>query len=96
MQELFNREEWRLFIKLYLDLGHGGTDPGAQRNGWKEKDIALKIRTLLNDFENVAVKMSRTKDTARSLDQRTNEENIWGADYFLSIHIHSFNGSAIG
>ena len=30
-------------MKLYLDPGHGGTDPGAQGNGIREKDIALDI-----------------------------------------------------
>src|SRR5699024_4740458 len=70
------------FMKLYLDPGHGGSDPGEQGNGLKEKDInldiALKIRTILIDnYENVNVKMSRTKDTARSLNQRTSEANAW-------------------
>jgi len=88
-------------MKLYLDPGHGGSDPGAQGNRLKEKDInldiALKIRTILVDnYENVTVKMSRTKDTTRSLNQRTSEANAWGADYFLSIHCNSFNGSAQG
>ncbi|MFK2827110.1 N-acetylmuramoyl-L-alanine amidase [Bacillus sp. B190/17] len=88
-------------MKLYLDPGHGGSDPGAQGNGLKEKeitlDIAIKIRTiLLNDYENVEVKMSRTSDVSKSLDQRTNEANSWGADYYLSIHCNSANGSAQG
>ena len=38
-------------MKLYLDPGHGGTDPGASGNGIQEKDItldiALKIRSIL-------------------------------------------------
>ncbi len=88
-------------MKLYLDPGHGGTDPGAQGNGLKEKDInldiALKIRNLItNQYENVSVKMSRTSDATKSLNQRTNEANAWGADYFVSIHCNSFNGSARG
>ncbi|WP_318153028.1 N-acetylmuramoyl-L-alanine amidase [Metabacillus arenae] len=88
-------------MKLYLDPGHGGSDPGAQGNGLNEKDItldiALRIRTiLLNDYENVEVRMSRTSDTAKSLSARTNEANSWGADYYLSIHCNAFNGSAQG
>ncbi|UFU00249.1 N-acetylmuramoyl-L-alanine amidase [Radiobacillus kanasensis] len=88
-------------MKLYLDPGHGGSDPGALGNGLEEKDIvldiALKIRSiLLNDYENVEVKMSRTSDSTVSLSQRTNEANSWGADYFLSIHCNAFNGSAQG
>lgn len=88
-------------MKLYLDPGHGGQDPGAQGHGLNEKDvtldIALKLRTILqNDYENVQVKMSRTSDTTKSLSQRTSEANAWGADYYLSIHINSATSSASG
>lgn len=88
-------------MKLYLDPGHGGSDPGAQGNGLLEKnlnlDIALKICSILeNNYENIDVRMSRTSDVTKSLDQRTDEANAWGADYYLSIHTNSFNGSASG
>lgn len=88
-------------MKLYLDPGHGGSDPGAVGNGLREKDItldiALKIRSILtNNYENVQVMMSRTGDTSKTLSQRTNEANSWGADYYLSIHCNAFNGSARG
>ncbi|WP_223594216.1 N-acetylmuramoyl-L-alanine amidase [Neobacillus bataviensis] len=88
-------------MKLYLDPGHGGTDPGAQGNGLNEKDltldIALKIRTiLLNNYENIEVMMSRTGDITKSLSQRTNEANAWKADYYLSIHINADSGTATG
>lgn len=84
-------------MKLYLDPGHGGTDPGAQGNGLNEKDltldIALKLRTfLLNQYEGIEIKMSRTTDRTKSLDARTNEANSWGADYYLAIHINSGGG----
>ncbi|MEN1966747.1 N-acetylmuramoyl-L-alanine amidase [Lentibacillus sp. N15] len=88
-------------MKLYLDPGHGGNDPGAQGKGLKEKDItlaiALHIQSILkHDYTNADVKMSRSSDKTVSLAQRTNEANNWGADYFLSIHCNSFNGSAQG
>ena len=88
-------------MKLYLDPGHGGEDPGAQGNGLNEKDItlaiALKIRKIiLNDYENVQVKMSRTSDTTRSLAQRSSAANAWDADFFLAIHINSAESSAQG
>jgi N-acetylmuramoyl-L-alanine amidase len=88
-------------MKLYLDPGHGGTDGGASGNGLLEKnvnlDIALRIRnTLLNSFDNVEVRMSRTSDITKSLQARTDEANAWGADYYLSIHCNSFNGSVRG
>ncbi|HLR09400.1 MAG TPA: N-acetylmuramoyl-L-alanine amidase [Bacillota bacterium] len=88
-------------MKLYLDPGHGGTDPGAQGNGIKEKDITLdiakRIRAILTDeYDGIEVRMSRTDDSTKSLAERTNEANSWKADYYLSIHCNSFNGSAQG
>lgn len=85
-------------MKLYLDPGHGGTDPGATGNGLSEKDvtldIALKIRSILVDqYENVEVRMSRTGDSTKSLNQRTDEANAWGADFYLSIHINAGGGT---
>ena len=90
-----------VMVKIYLDPGHGGTDPGAVGQGVKEKDIvldiALKMRTiLLNDYENVEVRMSRSDDSTRSLSQRSSDANSWGADYFLSLHCNAANGSAQG
>lgn len=88
-------------LKLYLDPGHGGSDPGAVGNGLQEKnltlDIALRIRDLLvNNYNDVSVRMSRTSDIFRSLTERTNDANTWGANFYLSIHINSFNGTASG
>ncbi|WP_040203149.1 N-acetylmuramoyl-L-alanine amidase [Neobacillus jeddahensis] len=88
-------------MKLYVDPGHGGTDPGAQGNGLNEKDltldIALKLQSILtNGYENIEIKLSRTSDVTKSLSQRTNEANSWGANYYLAIHINAANGSAQG
>lgn len=85
-------------VKIYLDPGHGGADPGAQGNGLQEKnltlDIAGRIRDLLLDeYEDVEVRMSRTSDTTVSLAQRTSDANSWGAHYFLSIHINAGGGT---
>lgn len=88
-------------MKLYLDPGHGGTDPGAIGNGLQEKNITLEISLRIRDllisrYNNVQVQLSRTGDTTKSLAQRTSEANTWGADYFLSIHCNAFDGSANG
>ncbi|WP_066067315.1 N-acetylmuramoyl-L-alanine amidase [Neobacillus soli] len=88
-------------MKLYLDPGHGGQDPGAQGNGLDEKDltldISLKIRKILQDeYEGIVIKMSRTGDTTKSLGERTSEANAWGADFFMAIHINSDSRIAQG
>jgi N-acetylmuramoyl-L-alanine amidase len=60
-------------------------------------DIALRIRDILtSEYEDVEVKMSRTTDTTVSLEERTDEANQWTADYFLSVHVNSYNGDAQG
>ncbi|WP_054951297.1 N-acetylmuramoyl-L-alanine amidase [Numidum massiliense] len=84
-------------MKIYIDPGHGGTDPGAVANGIKEKDvtlaIALKIRDYLKQYEGVSIKMSRTKDETVKLQTITNEANKWKADFLLSIHINAGGGT---
>lgn len=85
-------------VKIYLDPGHGGNDPGAIGNGLYEKDvnltIALKTRNILTDeYEGHDIRMSRTGDVTKSLDARTDEANAWGADYYLSIHINAGGGT---
>lgn len=83
-------------VKLYLDVGHGGSDPGAVGNGLREKDLTLtiskKIADILKDY-NCSVKLSRTGDQTLSLKQRTDDANKWGADLLLSIHINAGGGT---
>lgn len=84
-------------VKVFIDAGHGGSDPGAVGNGLKEKDLTLKlakkVEALLKNYQDVQTKMSRTGDTYPSLSDRTNEANKWGADYFLSLHINAGGGT---
>lgn len=83
-------------VKIFIDPGHGGTDPGASGNGLVEKHltlaIALRIQALLANYENAQVKLSRGDDRTLSLKQRTDMANVWGADYLLSIHINAGGG----
>ncbi|WP_179151859.1 N-acetylmuramoyl-L-alanine amidase family protein [Oceanobacillus senegalensis] len=86
-------------MKLYIDPGHGGADSGAVGSGLSEKDftlrVGLKMRDIANaEYENVSVRMSRTTDQTVSLNQRTNDANTWGADYFVSIHANSSTSSS--
>lgn len=85
-------------VKIFIDPGHGGSDPGAVGNGLQEKNLTLQIATsirdiLLNEYEGVSVLLSRTSDVTVSLSQRTDAANQWGADYYLSIHINAGGGT---
>ena len=84
--------------KIFIDPGHGGSQPGAVGNGLKEKDLTLAIalecrRVLANEYTGHLIKMSRTSDKTVSLKQRTDMANAWGADFFLSIHINAGGGT---
>ncbi|SDZ51524.1 N-acetylmuramoyl-L-alanine amidase [Evansella caseinilytica] len=86
-------------VKIYLDPGHGGTDTGASAGGVHEKDVVLSIALrardiLLNEYEGVEVRMSRTTDVFVSLADRANDANTWGADYFISIHANAFDSTS--
>lgn len=85
-------------VKIFIDPGHGGTDPGAVGNGLEEKNLTLQIATavrniLLNEYVGASVLMSRIGDQTVSLTQRTNAANNWGADFYLSIHINAGGGT---
>ena len=86
-------------IKVFIDAGHGGTDPGAVGNRLKEKDIVLSIATKLGALLNgrgISIKYSRTNDTYLSLEERARLANAWGADLFVSIHANSATSSVRG
>ena len=97
IDELIKKANNRKVVKIFIDPGHGGSDPGAQGHGLKEKeltlDIADRIVKYLNQYQGVEIKMSRTTDKTVSLSERTKMANDWGADYFVSVHINSCCGA---
>jgi N-acetylmuramoyl-L-alanine amidase len=81
--------------KIYIDPGHGGKDPGAIGvNGVHEADINLKVAKYLKvelERHGQEVRMSRETDVAKTLDERVNDANNWGADIFCSTHCNAFS-----
>ncbi|MDV2883848.1 N-acetylmuramoyl-L-alanine amidase [Alkalihalophilus pseudofirmus] len=85
-------------VKIFIDPGHGGTDPGAVGNGLQEKNLTLAISRqirdmLLNEYSGVEVRMSRDSDVTIGLSPRAAAANNWGADYFVSVHINAGGGT---
>ena len=79
-------------IKIMIDPGHGGKDPGAMGNGLREKDIVLDIaRRLARQLRASGVKvyMTRDKDAFISLRGRAKMANKIMPDVFISIHANS-------
>ena len=83
-----------------LDAGHGGSDSGAVANGYKEKNMTLKIvqaaKSYFDKDPDIKVYYTRLSDTYPSLTERSDLANEVGADRFYSVHINSAGSSATG
>ena len=82
---------------IYLDWGHGGTDPGASGNGIREKDWTRRITKYQYDrLKELGAKvfMTRQNDVTFSPNARTAEIKRIGADYCISNHWNAFSDSS--
>ncbi|MBQ9757117.1 MAG: N-acetylmuramoyl-L-alanine amidase [Clostridia bacterium] len=86
-------------MKIFIDPGHGGPDPGAVGNGVTEEfvnlNVSLELARLLRNA-GYDVRLYRTTSDENVLENknadlrsRAQTANNWGADYFISIHTNS-------
>ena len=81
--------------KVFIGVGHGGADPGAVANGFREKDLNLAIaRACREELERhgVEVLMSRTEDESEALAEKIGQCNAYGPDLALDIHNNAGGG----
>lgn len=87
-------------IKICIDAGHGGTDPGAIKGKRYEKDDALRFAKRLGKVlkaNGIDVSFTRTTDIYDSPSVKAKKGNDTKADFFVSIHRNaSVNDSAHG
>lgn len=81
-------------IRVMLDPGHGGKDPGAiGPSGLREKDVVLAVGRMVRDRlrrdEGFEVRMTRDSDVFIPLEERTATANEARADIFVSLHINA-------
>ena len=86
-------------VKIVIDAGHGGSDPGAVGNGIIEKEYTLKISKYIADKLKelgANVYLTRTTDETLSPTQRTNRVlNAFGNSkdvIVISNHINAGGG----
>ncbi len=85
-------------VKICIDAGHGGYDPGACGNGRQEKDYTLRLALGLGEKlqqQGVNIIYTRTDDRFLELSERANISTINNCDYFLSQHVNSGGGYGV-
>ncbi|GAA4271926.1 N-acetylmuramoyl-L-alanine amidase [Aquimarina gracilis] len=85
---------------VVLDAGHGGHDSGNRGNGYKEKEIALKVvltvGAALEKDPRFKVVYTRKTDKFIELHERGKIANKANADLFVSVHCNSHRSQAYG
>ncbi|MFD2561900.1 N-acetylmuramoyl-L-alanine amidase family protein [Aquimarina rubra] len=85
---------------VVLDAGHGGHDPGNRGNGYKEKDISLKVVLAVGEAlekdDRFKVVYTRKTDKFIELHERGKIANKAKADLFVSVHCNSHHSQAYG
>jgi len=79
-------------MKVMIDPGHGGIDPGAVHLAIREADLNLKLALQLRrELDNQGIESVLTRETDRDLTlaKRCEIENEVKPDAFISIHHNS-------
>ena len=81
--------------KVFIGVGHGGSDPGAVANGFHEAGLNLAIALACQDElarHGVLVKMSRNKDENDPLSEEIRECNAFDPELAVEIHNNAGGG----
>ena len=86
---------------VVIDPGHGGIDPGAERDGYTEAQLMLtfarELKELLVRDGGFNVVMTRDEDVFVPLETRISIARAAGAHVFLSLHADALaEGEAVG
>ncbi len=87
-------------LRIVLDPGHGGIDPGAEADGKAEAREMLTFALELADVlkrAGISVELTRRADVFVPLETRISVARAAGADLFLSLHADALpEGEATG
>ena len=77
-------------LRVMLDPGHGGVDPGAEAEGLIEADLMLtfarELRAVLERQGRYTVALTRQDDSFVPLEARITAARSFGANLLLSLH----------
>lgn len=86
-------------MKIFVDPGHSGEDPGAVVEKTSEKDLNLQIAKLVETIargKGHIVMLSRESDKTLSLKERCYKANDYNYEVFVSIHCNAHSSNAEG
>lgn len=81
--------------KVFIGVGHGGKDPGAEANGLRESDVNLTMALAMQqalERHGVTVGISRTRDEDDRLVEEIRECNAFGPDLAVEVHNNAGGG----
>ncbi len=81
---------------IVVEAAHGGTDPGANINGVKEKDLLLNYAKTLEELApsmNIKVVLARANDTRFDMNERSNLAGKSNAVAYIILHADASNNT---
>ena len=81
--------------KVFIGVGHGGSDPGACENGLRESDVNLVMALAMKaelERHGVTVGISRVKDENDRLAEEIRECNAFAPDLAVEVHNNAGGG----
>lgn len=81
--------------RVFIGVGHGGTDGGAVANGLIEKDVNLNMALAMAEIlksNGIEVALSRSKDENDRLGEEIKECNSFTPDIAVEIHNNAGGG----
>lgn len=86
----------RKLYKVFLAVGHGGSDRGACANGLQESALNLKQALFVEQFlvaRGIEVRLSRRKEENDDVNEEVRESNAYNPDLSVALHTNSGGGN---
>ena len=83
-------------MKIFISVGHGGRDGGAEGNGYKESELNLELsRLLAKDFEKYGIQtlLSRNSDIDNVQAVKLEQIEEYKPDCMIDVHFNSGGGT---